>query len=246
MTELFDEPKAAKRSGCGHLTMRLFFLAMSAAFCATHAVATDNCAADAMIVFDGSGSMAEMGFNDISEPRIFEARRAIAEAVPEIALTRRLGLVVYGPNGEDECTGLDLRFPPTANAAGAVVDAVNTLEPSGSTPLTQAVRIAADQLQYKTKPAAIVLVTDGKETCGGLPCALASDLRNEGADTTVHVIGFKVRSQFFSWNSQSDGGAPESVARCLSDQTGGTYTNAETLDQLTKALRATLGCKLLF
>ena len=43
-------------------------------------MATDDCAADAMIVFDGSGSMAEMGFNDIDEPRIFEARRAMADA----------------------------------------------------------------------------------------------------------------------------------------------------------------------
>ena len=29
--------------------------------------------------------MAEMGFTDISEPRIFEARRATATALPEIA-----------------------------------------------------------------------------------------------------------------------------------------------------------------
>ena len=56
-----------------------------------------------MIVFDGSGSMAEMGFNDISEPRIFEARKAIADVTPDIARDRRLGLIVYGPNGIDEC-----------------------------------------------------------------------------------------------------------------------------------------------
>lgn len=205
--------------------MRILFPAIMAAFCTTNAIATDNCAADAMIVFDGSGSMAEMGFNDISEPRIFEARRAIAETVPDIAKIRRLGLVVYGPNGEDECSGLDLRFRPTANAAGAVINAVNTLEPGGSTPLTQAVRIAAETLEYQTRPATIVLVTDGKETCGGLPCALANELSNDGADTTVHVIGFKVRSTFFSWNSQSDDSAPESVSRCLADQTGGTYTS---------------------
>lgn len=221
-------------------------LAVFAAICTTGAVATDNCAADAMIVVDGSGSMAEMGFNDIDEPRIFEARRAVAEAIPDIAKIRRLGLVVYGPNGPDECSGLDLRFPPTANAAGAIIQAIDTLEPGGSTPLTQAVRIAADTLEFRTKPATVVLVTDGKETCGGQPCALANELRNDGTDTTVHVIGFKVRSTFFSWNSQDDDAAPESVSRCLADQTGGTYTSAETLDQLIAALRATLGCKLLF
>mgnify|MGYP006195459971 CR=1 FL=1 len=88
---------------------------------ATNAMATDDCAADAMIVVDGSGSMAEMGFNDIDEPRIFEARRAMADALPQIAQNRRLGLVVYGPNGADECSGLDMRFAPEANAASLII-----------------------------------------------------------------------------------------------------------------------------
>ena len=228
--------------------MRIFGLLLVSAFCATSAGATDNCTSDAMIVFDGSGSMAEMGFNDINEPRIFEARRAISETVPEIAENRRLGLVIYGPKGVDECSGLDVRFPPMANAAKPVIDAVNTLEPSGSTPLTDAVKLAADELDYRNRPAAIVLVTDGKETCGGQPCMLATQLVNEGTDTTVHVIGFKVRGTFFSWDRDNDNdyNVSESVARCLADHTGGTYTSAETLDQLVAALRNTLGCQLLF
>jgi len=193
-----------------------------------------------MIVFDGSGSMAEMGFNDFSEPRIFEARRAVANAIPAIANARKLGLVVYGPNGIDDCAGIDLRFPPIPNAAAAVIGAVETLQPSGNTPLTAAVQVAADELQYLTRPATILVVTDGNETCGGMPCALATDLATTGADTTVHVIGFKVRSAFFSWNSENDDAVTESAARCLADQTGGTYT------QLIAALRDTLGCQLLF
>jgi len=228
--------------------MRLLATTLLAAFCATRAIATQDCAEDAMIVFDGSGSMAEMGFNDIDEPRIFEARRAMAHAMPQIAQVRKLGLVVYGPGGADECSGLDLRFSPMANAASAVIAAVDTLQPAGSTPLTAAVRLAATELDFTTQPATIVVVTDGKETCDGMPCALATELATTGTDTTVHVIGFKVRSAFFSWGSQADDedAAPESVARCLADQTGGTYTSAETLDQLIAALRETLGCQLLF
>jgi Ca-activated chloride channel family protein len=215
---------------------------------ATSASAVDTCASDAMIVFDGSGSMAEMGFNDIDEPRIFEARRAMADAIPEIARNRRLGLVVYGPNGADECSGLDLRFGPITNATRAILEAVNTLEPTGSTPLTLAVKLAAETLDYSTQPATILLVTDGKETCGGQPCALAANLAADGHDTIVHVIGFKVRGTFFSWDRDDDNdyNVSESVSRCLADRTGGTYTNAETLDELTAALRDTLGCRLLF
>ena len=189
-------------------------------------MATDDCAADAMIVFDGSGSMAEMGFNDIDEPRIFEARRAMADALPQIAQNRRLGLVVYGPNGADECSGVEMRFAPEANAASLIISAINALEPGGST----------------------ALVTDGKETCGGMPCMLAAELATDGFNTTVHVIGFKVRGTFFSWDRQTDNdyNTSESTSRCLADRTGGTYTSAETLDQLIAALRETLGCQFLF
>ena len=56
-----------------------------------------DCLRDAVVVFDGSGSMAEMGFNLLEEPRIFEAREAVHAAVPKIAAVRRLGLIVYGP-----------------------------------------------------------------------------------------------------------------------------------------------------
>jgi Ca-activated chloride channel family protein len=192
--------------------------------------------------------MAEMGFNDINEPRIFEARRAMADAIPAIAENRRLGLVIYGPNGVDECTGLDVRFPPIADAAPRILNDVNSLEPTGSTPLTEAVKLAAQTLDYQTRPATILLVTDGKETCGGEPCELAADLATNGFDTTVHVIGFKVRGSFFSWERDTGNSytEAESVSRCLADITGGTYFNVETLDQLIDALRKTLGCQLLF
>ena len=211
-------------------------------------MATDDCAADAMVVFDGSGSMAEMGFNDIDEPRIFEARRAMAAALPKIAQNRRLGLVIYGPNGADECSGVEVRFSPTADAAPLIISAVDAVEPSGSTALTQAVKLAAQTLDYKTQPATVLLVTDGKETCSGMPCMLAAELAADGFDTTVHVIGFKVRGTFFSWDRQTDNdyNTSESTSRCLADRTGGTYTSAETLDQLIAALHETLGCQLLF
>jgi Ca-activated chloride channel family protein len=228
--------------------MRYIAPLLITALTASVASATEDCLSDAMIVFDGSGSMAEMGFNDIEEPRIFEARRAMADAIPQIAENRRLGLVVYGPNGADECSGLDLRFRPMADAAGPVIEAVNAVQPNGSTPLTAAVRLAAETLLYEDRPATVVLMTDGKETCGGQPCALAADLAAQGVDTTVHVIGFKVRGAFFSWERDTDNdyNVADSVARCLADRTGGTYTSAETLDELIAALRKTLGCQLLF
>lgn len=202
------------------------------------------CAEDAMIVFDGSGSMAEMGFNDIDEPRIFDARKALADALPDIAHSRRLGLLIYGPGSEDGCSGIDLRFKPESNASAKILKAVNELQPAGETALAVAVEKAAKTLEETSGGGTVVVVTDGKETCGGQPCKLATDLA--GSNLVVHVIGFKVRGSFFSWETQSDYEQADSVSRCLADRTGGYYLDTETIDELVAALKKTLGCSVLF
>jgi Ca-activated chloride channel family protein len=227
--------------------MRLTASLLCLSLAATSLPASELCTEDAMIVFDGSGSMAESGFNDIDVPRIFEAREAMRTALPEIAEMRRLGLIIYGPSARHACSGVDLRFPPMDDAAGPIMGALDALEPDGKTALTEAVRQAAEVLNYRDAPATVVLVTDGKETCGGTPCRLATDLERDGANFTVHVIGFKVRGDFYDWAQ-----APEQYvqadapARCLADMTGGTYVRSETLGELIAALRVTLGCNVLF
>jgi len=207
------------------------------------------CTDDAMIVFDGSGSMAEMGFNQINEPRIFEARRAVRTALPQVAPFRRIGLIIYGPGGAGgmgECSGIELRFGPRVDAADDVIASVDDLQPQGRTALTEAVALAAETLRAPPEPGTVVLVTDGKETCGGQPCALAADL--SGTGLTVHVIGFKVRGEHFGWESEGDTDyvTSVSVAKCLATQTGGEYVNTETVDELVAAMNRTLGCNLLF
>ena len=208
-----------------------------------------DCVDDAMIVFDGSGSMAETGFNQIGEPRIFDARRAVRTALPQVAPHRRIGLIIYGPGAaQDDCSGIDLKFAPRTDAAGPVIDAIEGLQPEGQTALTAAVGLAAQTLDHTRKPGTIVLVTDGKETCGGQPCTLAAELATEGVATTVHVIGFKVRGDHFGWDNQGVSGYDKtiSVAECLATETGGEYVNTETVDELIEAMNRTLGCQLLY
>jgi len=206
--------------------------------------AQETCTRDAMVVFDGSGSMAEMGFNLLDEPRIFDARRAVRKVMPQVAPVRRLGLVTYGFGRRESCASVVVRFPPQADAADRIVAEIDRLNPAGETPLTEAIAAAAHVLDYENKPGEIVLVTDGKETCGGSPCQLAADLA-AGADMTVHVIGFRVRGEHFAWPDQPQDTFVEPVARCLADRTGGMYVRAETLDDLIGALRQTLGCQIL-
>jgi Ca-activated chloride channel family protein len=184
-----------------------------------------------MVVFDASGSMGGTDLNSVT-PRIAKVRTALAVVLPEVAPVRPIGLIVYGPGASNKCESVELRLRPSLDAAETIMTEVDNIVPAGRTPLTAAVSQAAEVLDYKTKPATIVLITDGEETCGGQPCNSAGLLKAQAKDLTIHVIGY--RDKLATTGPFG--------SRCMADISGGTYVSVETTEQLTEALRATLGC----
>jgi Ca-activated chloride channel family protein len=189
-----------------------------------------------MLVFDASGSMTGMGFGETSVRRIEQVRHALAQVLPAVAPVRNLGLIVFGPGSRGVCENIDLRLPVAPHTAEQIMAELDDVQPYGQTPLTKAVAAAAEAMNFREKPAVIVLLTDGEETCHGNPCALAEALKKEGRDVTVHVVGYMLRHA-----SEPTGGQ---VARCLSEMTGGLFISTETTDELVAALQKTLGCPL--
>lgn len=198
------------------------------------------CTEDAMIVFDASGSMAgntvQGLFSDIT--RIDEVRKALAEVLPNAAKFRKIGLITYGPGPYAQCN-VTLDFKPMENAAEPIMSVVNAINPAGKTPLVAGVMQAAEVLSYQTEQGTIVLLTDGEETCGGLPCELGKLLRAKSRRLTVHVIGYQLRG--FSWT-----GAQSILdVKCLAEETGGLYITAEDREDLVEAFEKTLGCPMM-
>ena len=196
------------------------------------------CTEDAMIVFDASGSMAgnmvQGLFSAIT--RIDEVRKALAQVLPNAAKFRKIGLITYGPGPYAQCN-VSLDFRPMPNAADPIMSVVNALNPAGKTPLVEAVKRAAQVLDYQ---GTIVLLTDGEETCGGAPCDLGKLLKASGTGRlTVHVIGYQLRG--FRWT-----GAQSFLdVKCLAEETGGLYITAENRQDLIKAFEKTLGCPMM-
>ena len=205
------------------------------------------CGRDAMLVFDASSSMA-LPKAGPAPARIDEARRAMARVLPDIAPLRRIGLMVYGPPRMQDgrgCHGIGLEFAPRSDAAPSVNAALAGLVPDGLTPLTASVRAAAEAMAYREKPAIVVVVTDGIDTCGGEPCALGRQLASQGAHLTVHVVGFQRMRDPLEVEGASDRQDTYSNLRCLAQETGGTYVDTETVADLSTALRDVLGCMLI-
>ncbi|WP_434053281.1 MAG: VWA domain-containing protein [Roseibium sp.] len=177
------------------------------------------------IVFDGSGSM----WGQIEgRTKIEIARDAMSGVLGNLPGDLELGLFAYGHREKGNCSDIELIVPPGAGTASAIKAATEGITPKGKTPLSAAVRQAAETLRFTEDKATVVLVTDGIETCNADPCALGNELAKLGVNFTAHVIGFGL--------SEEEG---RQVA-CLAENTGGLYIQAGSTEELSDALTATV------
>ena len=180
-------------------------------------------APDTIVVLDVSNSMWGQ-IDGVSKIEI--ARDVIGDLVTELPASTRIGLVAYGHREKANCADIETVLPVAPLNAAQFSSAVNALVPRGRTPLTDAVRHAAQEMGYQDTPARIILLSDGLESCDADPCALARELEAAGIDFTAHVVGFDVAAI-----------EDQSQLSCLAEITGGQYLTAANADELAAALQ---------
>jgi Ca-activated chloride channel family protein len=184
-----------------------------------------------VLILDASGSMAE---TDAPGPRIDAAKsaaEALVDALPDAAT---LGLTTYGSgtgNSEAEkaagCLDVTTRIPLGALRREEMRRAIDGLRPSGWTPISLALNTAVDQLPADDSAQAVVLVSDGEDTCGAPPCDAATQAKRTHPGLSISTIGFKTA-----------GPASDQLA-CIAAVTGGLFVQASNASQLTARLLAT-------
>ena len=185
------------------------------------AIAADR----AIIVLDASGSM--WGQID-GKPKLEIARETLRTVLQSVPADLELGLIAYGHREKGNCDDIELVVPPGAGTSAAITAAADGMKFLGKTPLTAAVRQAAEALRYTEDKATVVLITDGLETCNADPCAVGNELEQSGVDFTAHVVGFGLTAE-----------EGRQVA-CLAENTGGKYIQAGDAAALEEALVATV------
>ncbi|MEO0410453.1 MAG: VWA domain-containing protein [Pseudomonadota bacterium] len=175
---------------------------------------------DIMIVLDSSGSM--WGQIDGTSKRDI-ARTALKNLIDTLPEAAKTGLIAYGHRKKGDCGDIELLAMP--GPKGQIASKVDAIRPMGKTPLTAAVRQAAERLKITENAATVIAITDGIETCDADPCAAGAELERLGIDFTAHVVGFGL--------SEAEG---RQVA-CLAEETGGLYLQASDAGSLSKALQ---------
>lgn len=178
---------------------------------------------DIMVVFDASGSM--WGQID-GRTKIEIARDAFSNLSANWSATgTNVGLIAYGHRRKGDCGDIELISLPKAGSTARLGELVQKLTPRGKTPLSDAVSMAAKELRFTENAATVILLSDGRETCGVDVCAAGAELERLGVNFTAHVIGFDVNDK-----------EARTQLQCLAGNTGGKYFDAKDADELSAAL----------
>jgi hypothetical protein len=172
-----------------------------------------------LFVLDGSGSMqAQLS----GRPKVEIARTVMTRLIQSLPADVLVGLETFGHTRKDDCSDIEVLVPVGSDRT-AVTKAVNTIHPKGKTPLTGAMRLAAMQFREYEGNAQVVVVSDGKETCEGDPCAAVREALAAGVRMQVHVIGFDVTKE------------EAEQLKCIAEAGHGKYFAAANAEELGKA-----------
>ena len=180
------------------------------------------------VILDASGSM-KAPLPD-GKTRMAAAKVAVAEFANGLAADTRVALWAYGhqsPTSKKDCkdTSLLTPFATTSQNKAAIIAQARALEPQGYTPITYSLTLAARGLDHEESATrTIVLVSDGKETCQGDPCAAAQALAEADVKLVVHTVGIGVDS------------VTRSQLQCIARVARGSYYDANSTSELTRAL----------
>lgn len=184
------------------------------------AATTDN----TLLILDASGSM--WGRVE-GRTKIETARDVIVELLDSSSSRKNLGLMSYGHRRKGDCSDIELLVTPAQNTNDAIQSAVKSIRPHGKTPLSASVIEAARTLRNTYEKATVILISDGRETCGYDPCQVAMELEQAGIDFTAHVIGFNVTDPI-----------DLSQLQCMADNTGGQFVAVDNGAELSLALQS--------
>ena len=155
------------------------------------------------------------------------------DAIPVDRPELNVGFRVFGHLGDnteagraESCQSSDLTVPVDGVDPDALRAQVAQYQPVGWTPIGLSLERAAADFPAGSDSVsnAIILVTDGLETCDADPCAIATALKQGPAAVTVYVVGLGLTEEELR------------ITSCIADTTGGRIVGAQNADELSAAL----------
>ena len=145
-------------------------------------------------MLDGSQSMSNSW--DRSS-RIEEAKRILSvlsdslSSLPNV----EIGLRVFGHQSDlsmNNCHDTKLEVPFSKNGYKFIKKKLEQIHPQGITPIALSLQKCANDFPKEECRNVLIIITDGSESCGGDPCAIAKDLQAKGIILKPFVVGLGI------------------------------------------------------
>ncbi len=146
-----------------------------------------------LVVLDASGSMLDVWQG---RPRFEIAKELLVNVVDSIQRSNpsiEFGLRIYGhqsPKVEHNCEDSKLEVPFSKQNISKIKNVLNGVKPQGWTPIAyslyESTRDFPDEPNSKN---ALILITDGIESCNGDPCAVAVQMQRKRIAMKPFIIG---------------------------------------------------------
>jgi hypothetical protein len=203
------------------------FLSVLGFFLAFSFSSLSQAASQIEFILDVSGSM-NARFGDTT--RIGAARKAIESAVNAIPDGTVVAFRLYSdrvPQTDKaaSCKDTHLAVPFGPINKQQIISIANQANPLGQTPIAYSLEQAAADFPSGDIQPVIILVSDGEESCGGDPIAVAKALLAKGFKVKINTIGIDVDP------------AAKAQLESLATTTGGTYKDARDAASLTSSLQ---------
>ena len=146
---------------------------------------------DLALIVDYSGSMnAKMSDG---ATKVASAKKCVSDLIDKLPKDLNVALIVYGTSKQRGCQDIDVIQPLGPMDKAALKTKINGFNATGMTPIAASLELAGQELAKAKGGPAIVLVTDGAETCHGDPVAVAAKLAAQfGVKFGLNVIGFGI------------------------------------------------------
>lgn len=146
---------------------------------------------DLVLIVDYSGSMnAKM---KDGAAKVTSAKKCMSDLIDKLPNDLNVGLVIYGTNKKRGCEDIDVAQPLSAIDKAGLKAKINKYNATGMTPIAASLEVAGKELSKSKGGPAIVLVTDGAESCHGDPASVAAKFAAQfGVKFGINVIGFGI------------------------------------------------------
>jgi len=180
-----------------------------------------------LLIIDSTGSMS--GSLAGGETKL-DAAKAAAKQIVNSA-NDEIALMVYtdcDSGGDYNSGGVRLLVPFTTDKQ-QIISEIDSLSPESDTAISKAIEEASSYVSSSGRNAAVILLTDGEETCGSFDPNALSSMASANGIQLINVVGFQLGTS-----------AQEQMTK-LAQTSGGNYYDAQDTASLTQSMQQAYG-----